>query len=679
MLFMLLCQFSYAQNPEKSNIIESWKGEQYYMHFVKEGETVQILANLYEVSNVSILKANPEIATGLQPGKVIRIPINKDNDGNVTNMPVKQEPQKTVSSQNKTFPDSSQYRLIHEVLPKETWYGIARQYKVPVKLLISANPLVDTLKIGMKIYIPKEAEDYKVVTEGFAEHTVQPQETLYGLAKKYNTTGQELIRLNPSLNQGLKAGQVIMVPTLQEGNELKIQVTDTSYIFHEVQRKETLYSISKQYGIDINQIIKANPGYSGTLRKGDKLRIPKIIKQVKPFARPDTVIMGRAVDQESVYDYKSTPCIKSNDSRREFNIALMVPLQLELVDSISVSSPSDLKAATEYSSFDFIQFYEGAVIAADSMARTGMNVRLNVIDVDYGNGVNKTRRALNNPELKSMDLIIGPFFAESFSLVAQFAKENRIPVVNPLSMRGEVIAGNEYIIKLQPSLWAQYTSLVNYLKAAHQEDNIILVRKNQDENRNISEIIKTSFEEENSENLHIKEVIYSSKGWNGISSSLNSSKNNFILILTTDRAVLPALLRDLADKRDSQQISILGLPEWENMELDYNYLIKLNTHFINPWFVDYSSTQTKRFVSEFRTRYIAEPEINKYAFLGYDATIYFLSALYNYGETFTNCIEQFENSGLSNGMQFRKIPGGGFENCSTTVYKYTDFTRQKLN
>ncbi len=679
-IYISMVNISFAQNtPVKSTIIENWKGKRYYMHFVNEGETVQALAKLYNVSNVEILQSNPEIATGLQPGKVIRIPVTSENQSNDHSNTESQHVQKSGTPTVQVKPDSTKYQTIHEVLPKETWYGIARQYKVPVKQLIDANPAVDTLKIGTKIIIPKIVESYRVVTEGYAEHTVQPQETLYGLSKKYNTTSQELLRLNPSLQDGLKAGQVIMVPAQQSGNGLKIQVTDTTYNIHEVQRKETLYSISKKYGVNINDIIKANPSYDGNLRKGDKLRIPALVMTVKPFAKPDTVIMGRDVSQEAIVDYRKVPCVKATDSRTEYNVALMVPLQLELVDSISVSTPAGLKAASEYSSFDFIQFYEGAVIAADSLSRMGMNVRIHVFDADYGNGVTKTKRILSNPEMKTMDLIIGPFFAESFSLVAQFALQNRIPVVNPLSMRAEVIHGNEYIFKMQPSLSAQYSSIGTYIKSACKDDNVVIIRRNQEENQAMADAIKTCIESGNPGLVHVKEVLFSSKGWNGISSSLNSSKNNFLLILTSDRAVLPAILRDLADKTKTTKISIFGLPEWENLELDYNYLIKLNTHFYNPWFVDYSKPSTKRFIHEFRTRYVAEPEINKYAFLGYDATLYFLSALYNYGFDFSHCIEQFEQPGLSNDLRFHKVPGGGFENTGSAVYKYTDFIREKLN
>lgn len=656
-----------AQNAaERSTIIENYRGESYYMHFVKPGETVQSLAKLYNVLNVEILKANPEISSGLQPNKVIRIPVKS-----------------SAAPQQVTLQDTSHKvtgATTHIVQPKETWYGIARYHKIPVTNLIGANPSVDTLKAGMEIVIPAIAEDFKVITEGYAEHTVQEKETLYSLARRYHTTTAELTRLNPSVADGLKIGQVLMVPASSddETNGLKIQVTDTVFIRHEVKRKETLYGISKLYSVDQIEILKANPSARDGIKKGDQLRIPTIVREVKPFAKPDTIIMGRAIDQQATGALEKVPCSISPDKRREYNIALLVPLRLEMVDSIRVSDPAGLKAAHEYMSFDFIQFYEGVVIAADSMAAAGMKVKLHVYDADYGDEVNKTRRILNKPEMAKMDLIIGPFFAESFNLAASFAKDHEIPVINPLSKRSEFTAGNEFVIKLQPSGWAQYNTLAHYLRKTHSRDNIILVRRNSEENAGLANVIKSSLTD-STVNIRFHEVMYSSGGWSGINKNLSASGKNIVIIATSDKAVLPALLRDLNAKSESQDITVVGLPEWEELELDYNHLIKLNTHFFKPWMVNYNDPNVKHFLRVFRSRYIAEPEVEKYAYLGYDASMFFLSALYNYGNGFLNCIEKYNYSALSTKWKFIKANGGGYENFGTTVYKYTDFTREILN
>lgn len=656
------------ETPGKSNIIETYKGASYYMHFTKKGETVHGLSQLYNVTNVEILRANPEISAGLKPDQLIRIPVVSSRSAFGTDQ--------TASPEVQQHPDST----YHTVMPKETWYGISRLYKVPVNELISANPGVDTLKIGMNIMIPKISQTLKVITSGYAEHTVQPQETLYSLSKKYNTTIDEIIRLNPSVQEGLKIGQMLMVPaTLADSpDELSVQVTDTTYIQHEVDRKETLYGIAKLYGIEMNDIIQANPNFDGKLRKGDFLRIPKMAKKVRPFAKPDTTILGREIDIQAIERTAAIPCTDVIDHRIQYNVALLVPMQLELVDSISVSDPEGLKSAHEFPSFDFIQFYQGAIIAADSMAALGMNVKIHVFDVDYGEQVTKTRRLLTNPLMQKMDLIIGPFFAESFDLIADFASQHSIPVVNPLSRRSEVIKGNQNVVKLQPSGWAQYNELSNYLLNKHANANIIVLRKNVEENKSMAQVIKTSYNNDIHHTKNFTELIHGANGWN-IQKSLVQGKPNIIIITTSDQAILSALLRNLSDISDTYQISIIGLSEWEDLEIDYNYLIKLNTHFFKPWFVDYNNPTVKGFIRKFRDAYVAEPEIDKYAFLGYDATFYFLSALRNYGSDFLKCIDAFDQPGLSNDLIFHKSPDGGYENQSSIIYKYQDYNRIKVN
>lgn len=666
----LLCiQSLFPQDvSKKSSIIETYKGEQYYMHFVNKGETIQSLASLYGISNVELLRANPEISSGLQPNQIVRIPVKS------THPDVAEAGQEVNEPQ---IPDSN----VHIVQPKETWFGISRTYKVPVKELIMANPEIDTLKIGMSVRIPKVSGGLKVITSGHAEHTVLPQETLYSLTKKYGTTVEELIRLNPILSEGLKIGQVLIVPaTLAEApTALSVQVTDTSFINHMVERKETLYGISRLYHVDMNDIIKANPGLDDNLRKGYILKIPKVIKDVRPLPIPDSVVMGRSINRQANTVVASKSCSKIANSNIEYNIALLIPMQLELIDSIPMENFSESKSSHEYISFDFIQFYEGALIAADSMASLGMKVKVHVFDCDLGDEVKKTRRLLNNNELVDMNMIIGPFFAESFNLVLPFAQQHNIPLINPLSRRSEFTKGNENVVKLQPSSWSQTNALAQYLKSAHSKDNIIILRRNGEDNKGTAQVLKNSLTGDSSSTVKCKEVIYSNSGWSGLSKKLVSGNKNIVIILTTEQAVLSSLLRELSERAESDQITVIGLPEWEALELDYNYLMKLNTHFFKPWFVDYNNPGVKHFIEVFRDRYIAEPEVDKYAFLGYDATLYFLNALYNYGSDFLKCMESINYSGLSNDFRFYKVPDGGYENQSTSVYKYNDYQRVKVN
>ncbi len=96
------------------------------------------------------------------------------------------------------------------VSPGETVYGISTKYGVPVSDLLEINPELESgLKVGQVIIFPYQPElQVKAADENSIVHKVQPGETLYGIAKKYNTSVNELMRMN---NMQLRAGQDLVV------------------------------------------------------------------------------------------------------------------------------------------------------------------------------------------------------------------------------------------------------------------------------------------------------------------------------------------------------------------------------------------------------------------------------------------------------------------------------------
>ncbi|MCW8981555.1 MAG: LysM peptidoglycan-binding domain-containing protein, partial [Altibacter sp.] len=108
--------------------------------------------------------------------------------------------------------------------------------------------------------------------EQYKTHVVQPGETVYSIAKKYNTTEAAIYRLNPDAKQGVQTNAVLILPLsnmVSAGNE------NTSFKMHRVKRKETLFSISQLYNVPVEDIKKYNKElYSRQLNKGEKIRIP---------------------------------------------------------------------------------------------------------------------------------------------------------------------------------------------------------------------------------------------------------------------------------------------------------------------------------------------------------------------------------------------------------------------
>ncbi len=156
---------------------------------------------------------------------------------------------------------------MHKVVDGETLYGIQQIYGVAVEKIQNSNSLTDNIEIGQLLYIPVRYHDIN--------HTVRRQETLYGISKKYGVAIDSLKSHNPSLSEGLKRGQQLVVKNLILPIPLKSQqiISDTtivdeldtsntilkdSIIEYEVRAGETMYSISKRFMVPIKLILSRN-------------------------------------------------------------------------------------------------------------------------------------------------------------------------------------------------------------------------------------------------------------------------------------------------------------------------------------------------------------------------------------------------------------------------------------
>ncbi len=171
----------------------------------------------------------------------------------------------------------------YEVNAGESIYDIAAKIGVTKDEIIKNNPdAADGVENGMKLYFPVDKQDSNVPAATVAtgqRHTVEEGETLYGLAKRYGTTVEEIIAANPGSDKGIKTGQVLTIPgkgttasTKVNANQqvmeafgrnttMQVSVPQGSDpIFHTLQAGEDICSIAKQYNATIEGIISANPG-----------------------------------------------------------------------------------------------------------------------------------------------------------------------------------------------------------------------------------------------------------------------------------------------------------------------------------------------------------------------------------------------------------------------------------
>ena len=164
--------------------------------------------------------------------------------------------------QNLIIPGKVSQKEIDEyaVQKGDTLYGIARKFNTTVDNLKSLNNITtDSLAIGQILKIPGE-ENIKENT-----YTVKKGDNLYSIARTYGTTVDKLKDINNLTSNNLSIGQVLKLPS---GDTTKDNIVYT------VQKGDSLYSIAREYGTTVDALKKLNNITSNTLSIGQKLLLP---------------------------------------------------------------------------------------------------------------------------------------------------------------------------------------------------------------------------------------------------------------------------------------------------------------------------------------------------------------------------------------------------------------------
>ena len=199
---------------------------------------------------------------------------------------------------------------IHQVLSKETLFSIAKQYNVDVENLEKTNEEVLKLglQVGQTLIIPETTQTSVVAVNTTSNnkniHQVQPKETLFSIARLYNVSVQDLDNSNTeALKDGLQIGESIAIPNKKKTLNGQARIINAETVFHIVLPKETKYSIAKKYGISIEQLETQNPEIINGLVEGNKLAVN--VKQIKPNNDNEELMIALAEKQVAVEKNKA--------------------------------------------------------------------------------------------------------------------------------------------------------------------------------------------------------------------------------------------------------------------------------------------------------------------------------------------------------------------------------------
>lgn len=640
-IFMSFSAFSQNSSYETTKI----DGKEFYIYNVGHAEGFYSLTRRFNVSQQEIEKYNPETKAGLKNGQRILIPVQSDS------IPAK---------------STSEQYFIHTVQPGETLNALSRTYQVSVNDIMALNPGMDkSLIIGHEVRIPQAANLYVSSESDYLYHTIEPKETLFSVARKYNTTMKDIVNDNPGLNENTFAvGKVIRIGKGEQASLSSEPVAAFSTTTYQVQKKETLYSISRKFDVSLTSLLELNPGIS-RVKAGDTIRIPV------------TADNSTAIQSNPSETAQQMHEILSETSRisKEDRISVVLLLPLQLYNSVVNSAMQNR----------YLEFYEGFLMAVDSLKEEGASLDLHVFDTDS----KKMSDILARPEVANASLIIGPADNALLSEVCRFADQHGINVVNPFTFDAEAAENNPHLFQLNtPNSYLYAESSIEFANIFR--DNTIVFLKEAGKTEEKKEFVEYLHRELDLRQMRYIDYEYTDASQlSEVDSILNLNGPVVFMPLAADKQSLGLILPPLHNiqrNNPSVQISLFGYPEWQTqsyMDEFMDYFYELNTYIYTRIYTNPFSAETKSFQKRFQYWYNKEMRVPAYpifGILGFDTGMFFLQAVNKYGKNFDNHIDMIPAASLQTAMCFRRINNwSGFINrCIYFVNFRPDSTIEKI-
>lgn len=503
-------------------------------------------------------------------------------------------------------------------------------------------------------------------------HTVEAGQTVYSIAKAYEVNAKDVIFENPEVVDGVSPGLVLKIPLKDVKKVTSVAVPPSvpaapTFHTHTVEKQQTLYAISKLYNISIEEITKANPEIADGLKVGQQLKIPQ--KNTSNSAPPEKVIPPKS---SATSEPTSVPEIKTNTdvtSSKTFSVSLLLPFNLDDIDTLKFQK--NIRTAIPSKSYAAIEFYEGFLIAADSLKNTGLNLKISAFDAP--NDSLQIVHLLEKSELRKSNLIIGPFHNSPSSQATDYAKRNHIPIVIPYAQQNKLLLGNKYAIKVSASTSTQVEAVADFITKHYKKQNLIVLHNGLLKEKSSLTTFKNRCNAELGKDS-IAEVIFKTAGVKGLQAKLSATANNIIFIPSNDQAFVTSLVNSLRGLKKDFKIVLFGMESWVSFDnLDINTIQDLQLHIPSSSYLNYSTPETKEMMKKYREKYKTDP--TKYALQGYDCGIYFLSELKKSGKDFYLGLPNSPKKGLQCNFQFVETAvESGYENKSVFILQYKDFT-----
>ena len=611
------------------------------MHTVVKGDNPYNISKKYGISIDELYKLNPKVKDGkITLGEVLVV--NKS----AAAKPVTAE--KTSSELGKII-----------LQPKQTVYGITKQYQISEADLRKLNPNLDShMKIGDEVVLPldkinkfggsqpvaskvTEVKPRPVAIEVKTKenktdedsYQIQEKDNYYKLTRKFKLSQKELFALNPGLEaKGLQPGEIIRIkgelshtddpveePKAAAVSQVSTNTYETTsvsddYVTYTVQAGDTVFGILNKFSVSLDQLLSLNPNLAQGLKTGMVLKIKKL---------------------DAGYVKKSGDAL---------NVVLMLPFGFDTDDS---------RARTL--SLDFLA---GAKLAIERNVAKGQKLDVKVIDA--GNEAS-FKNSLTQINAGNTDLIIGPFFKSSVLQVLDYVKSNKIPVVAPFANTDDLLKyDNLILIETNEMVYAD--RIVREVKDAYSDQKIYIVA---DDDKSKANYLKTNLEKV-IKNASVT-IVNSPADIQLDKNMMTGQSAPVIAVLANDKdSVGDAFANQMiALSKEVSNIKAFSMYYSPVFERKVDELSAANLVYLMDRKIDTEGAFEKEILAAYKQKYCKTP--SKYAVIGFDVVNDMLSRENKKGEIFRQ-MDKVQTQ-LATKFEFEKTKNGAYVNKGYRVVR----------
>ena len=578
--------------------------------------------------------------------------------------------------------------------------------------------------LGQGTAVTKSNDIVVIRGKSYYLHTVQPGQTLYSICKAYGANIDEVKSLNDKKDNALSLYEVLKVPY----TDPFVQQDDKFY-YHKVVKGETFYSIARLYKIKPKRLLKFNEGYA----QNQPLAVGAVVKL--PLAEIDLSVLGeeeieasvgkkqeirpvrpvrnesvKKVEEASVTDILQDALMQKNEKTEQepeketttvigatdkmeipdyisevvmpvdpfVKVALLLPFSAKdypvFVDTLVEKMPVQISARSE----QFISFYEGVLLAVDSLKNQGYKVNLKVFDTERS--AEKMYTMVDEIDRFHPDLIIGPVYGSVYKALMDDLTNKNIPVIYPLSSRSEEFGVYPDFIQVNPSMKALTVAMSDWLREEAEEANLVCLNLtgNEVSHSDLEDIRLFKEYMHRIGSMNFYDWNTSAVPLDGLRLQLLPDRENIIILPTTKEAEVSKILPVLSALTDGYRITVVGFPEWQAFtSVGHETYFKLNTKIFTYSYVDNTTEPAKRFALKYRKYFYTEP--NNLAYKAFDMSLYFIELAAKYRDRTLDALEFYPRNGDFSRFYFQKMEGqAGKENQGFYIVNFGSDYRLKI-